>query len=501
MKPDILLFHPPNILNPKALRYSSISPILCGYGLLHIGAHLKSLGYNVECWNIPLAYKLGITNAHMKGILKSYDPIVVGIELNWLHLSKGALDLAEFLKKIYPNIPIVVGGVHATLFAEKIIQAYDSIDVVVKGEAEKIMEDIAIKVEKQKDFREVIGTISKRDGKILKNEGKNIYDDLDKIPPYSPNLLFPKILNPYNLAMINTCRGPCHFNCIHCVGAKGNYCLSPRSHITFHSVPWIIKQIQILLDHVKHLSIQDYIYCKPNFIIELTKAIQREDLKDQIDYFNLAIVPTQNINQEMFTNLSKAGIDNIDVGIESGSDYILKTLKRPYNIRQAARVLKNAIQNGILPKTYWMITGLERQVDIEANRRFLKETIEIGAIPKWVTPMCIIPKTYLHDNAKDYNIFLKKSSFNDYLEFSTERFDRNGYYPKLITHETNLMTIYNILTVVNQFKTEIINNQDLIFEKLKENEQNFIENQAKLYENQQIRRIKTGLQFLRSTFF
>ncbi len=501
MKPDILLFHPPNILNPKSLRNSSISPLLCGYGVLHIAAHLNNLGYNVECWNIPLAYKLGIKNSHIEGILKNYHPLLIGIELNWLHLSKGALDLAKFLKTIYPTVPIVVGGVHATLFAEEIIQAYENIDVVVKGEAEKIMEDLATKIEKQQDYSNTIGIVTKKGGKLIKNEGKNVCDDLDKIPPYSPKLIFPKTLNPYNLAIINTCRGPCNFNCIHCLGSKEKYCLSSRSQIQFHSVSWIIKQIQILLDYVNKISIQDYIYCNPNFIIELCKAIRKENLQDSIEYFNFALVPSQNINKEVLCSLSRAGVDNIDVGVESGSDYILKTLKRPYNIRQATLFIKNAIKNGLLPKTYWMITGLERQVDIEANHRFLRETIEMGAIPRWVTPLCIIPKTYLYDNAKYYNIIMKLNSFEDYLRFSTEKFNRNAYYPQLITHETNLMTVYDILNAVDQFKTDIIKNQELIIRKVEENEQFYQIVQPKLYENQQIRRIKTGLKFLRSTFF
>ena len=91
-----------------------------------------------------------------------------------------------------------------------------------------------------------ISFIYSKNGKVRKNDGKNIYDEIDNIPPYSPNFLMPKSLNPYDLAMINTCRGPCRFDCSHCVGAKSRYCLSPRSEITFHSVSWVLKQIQIL---------------------------------------------------------------------------------------------------------------------------------------------------------------------------------------------------------------------------------------------------------------
>ncbi|NVM30582.1 MAG: B12-binding domain-containing radical SAM protein [Candidatus Helarchaeota archaeon] len=501
MKPEILLFHPPNILKPQALNRAIMSPIMCGYGLLHIGAHLMNRGYKVECWNIPLAYKLGFDNDHLMGILKNYSPLLIGIELNWLHLSKGALDLAKFLKSIYENVPIVVGGVHATIFAEQIIQSNEMIDIVVKGEAEKIMEDIVTRIEKNQDFKVITGTISKEDGKINKNDGKNIYEDLDVIPPYSPNFLMPKTLNPYNLAMINTCRGPCNYNCVHCLGAKSKYCLSPRSKIAFHSISWLIKQISILLDHVDNFSIQDYVYCNPKLLIELAKAIRQEKLQDSFNYFNVALVPSQNISREIINWLAKSGVDNIDVGIESGSDYVLQKLNRPYDTQVSTLVIKNAVRNGIQPKTYWMITGLERQKDLDLNKKFLKETIKMGGIPKWITPLCILPMTQLYERAKRYGITLKMSRFEDYLIFSTEKYNRTAYYPHCVTHETKLMNVYDILKAVNDLKTFILHQKDLILSKIKENEKFYLSAQNKLNGDQIMQRILKNLGYIRSNFF
>ncbi|MFX1298533.1 MAG: B12-binding domain-containing radical SAM protein [Promethearchaeota archaeon] len=501
MKPEILLFHPPNVLDHKALKYAIMSPLMCGYGLLHIGAHLKEKGYRVECWNIPLAYYLGFNTDHIREIIKGYNPLLIGIELNWLHLSKGALDLAKMIKEILPNTPIIVGGVHATLFAEQIIQSNEPIDIVVKGEAEKIMEDLSHKIEKEQDYSEIIGIVTKKNGKIIKNEGKNIYDDIDLIPPYAGDFLMPKTLNPYELAAINTCRGPCTFNCVYCIGAKSCYPLSPRKNIAFHSVSWVIKQIKILLDYVRRISIQDYNYCNPKFISELAQAIREENLQDSTEYFNYALVPTVKMNKPILHDLARAGVDNIDVGIETGSDYLLKTLNRPYNTQQAFTVIKNAIESGILPKTYWMITGLERKSDLDANKKFLKETIEMGAVPKWVTSLCILPKTQLYNNAKKYNVNLKLNSFKDYMVFSTEKANRSAYYAHCITHETDSMSIYDILKAVNDLKTLILHEREVIFEKLEENKKYYQSAKPNLYEDMMIQRARIRLKQIRGSFY
>ena len=128
---------------------------------------------------------------------------------------------------------------------------------------------------------EFLSTITKKDGKITNNQGKNIFEDIDLIPPYSIDFLRPKNLNSVDLAMVNTCRGPCVYNCIHCLGSNVCYSLSPRSKIIFHSTSWVVEQIQQLLDlGLKRIGIQDYCYSNPQFISDLAKAIQKENLRD-----------------------------------------------------------------------------------------------------------------------------------------------------------------------------------------------------------------------------
>lgn len=67
--------------------------------------------------------------------------------MNWVHFSKGALETAARIRTIDPSIPIVIGGQHAGLFAEKITRAHNGlIDGVIQGEAEKALLAIATSV-------------------------------------------------------------------------------------------------------------------------------------------------------------------------------------------------------------------------------------------------------------------------------------------------------------------------------------------------------------------
>ena len=131
---------------------------MIGYGMLSIGAFLEKAGYNIEIFNIPYAYTLGFTEDNILNLFKSYNPTLIGIELNWIQFSKGAIEYAEKLKEIFPNTPIIIGGVNATIFAREILEAYSKfIDAIFIGEAELTFLDYIKNLECNGDLAKVKG--------------------------------------------------------------------------------------------------------------------------------------------------------------------------------------------------------------------------------------------------------------------------------------------------------------------------------------------------------
>ena len=95
-----------------------------------------------------------------------------------------------------------------------------------------------------------------------------------------------------------------------------------------------------------------------------------------------------------------------------------------------------------------------------AGRGVTKDTIKMGAVPKWVTALCVLPKTQLSKNASNYGLKFKLRTFDDFMAFSTEKANRGAYYPHCITHETDLMDIYDILKAVNELKSLILSQKE-----------------------------------------
>ena len=75
-----------------------------------------------------------------------FSPALFAINcLTTLHFQFVA-HIAETLRKKYPNIPIVVGGVHPSLFPEDILKNCPYIDYIIVGEGEEQITQLADKL-------------------------------------------------------------------------------------------------------------------------------------------------------------------------------------------------------------------------------------------------------------------------------------------------------------------------------------------------------------------
>jgi len=451
---DVVLIHSPTVIKAKSFELSFHAMDMIGYGMLHIASYLFRNGYSVHVWNIPELYRKGYSEKYLEACLKSYSPIVVGVELNWMHQSVGAIEIAKMVKKKNPDTPVLIGGTHASILAEEIVNRYPNyVDGVLKGEAEISFLDCVQRIEEGKSLDDVSGITRKSGGKLINNPIKKIVEDVDEIPPYSlkeatgtnfgilgcPD---PKEYTP----AINICRGPCSRKCIYCIGPKlSKY--SGRKEYTTHSANWVIDQLRLLIEEgYTEFYIQDWTYLSSKKIIEsIAEAIIKEGLNEEIKHLNLVAAPGF-LKQETLRKLSRAGVDTIDYGMESGSQRILNLLKRGVTIQQMRDSVKLTANEGIIPQTWWMV-GFpdETWEDVKETARLIKETIELGGLPFWVTPLIVEPGTELYEKAEQYGLRLRMRSFEDYMAFSRTPLRNLAWYPELITHETRYFNVKDIL--------------------------------------------------------
>jgi anaerobic magnesium-protoporphyrin IX monomethyl ester cyclase len=151
-------------------------------GIRTISSVLKKQGHDVKIIFMTLNedysknYSLSELN-HLLRICK--DSKLIGIN-SFASTSERASRIISFLKKNL-QIPIVYGGVHATISPEDCIKVSD---IICVGEGEGTIIDLAKAIEKRKSFEKIKNLWIKnlKTGKIIKNPVRNIIDNLDSLP-------------------------------------------------------------------------------------------------------------------------------------------------------------------------------------------------------------------------------------------------------------------------------------------------------------------------------
>jgi len=477
MKTDVLLIHPPTNFNLPKDAIHAIPSYHIGYGLLHIASTLVSNGFKVIVWNLEEAIHSGITQKDLRKIVKHMGNCkVIGIELNWLHFSKGAIQTAELLKKARPEIPIIIGGTHATLFATQIMSKSNNlVDGVLRGEAERTFLQITENIEKRESVGDVGGLVTLANGRLSEKPltSKDIFVDIDEIPPFTYRVVKnvkdgTDARRLFAGSAVNTCRGPCPYECIYCIARQLGF-ISGRETFTLHSPKWIINQINLLIEEgCYEFAFQDDIFVGgKKYLKELTKSIIDEKLNERIGGFNMTAIPGV-LDREILVGLSRAECTNIDYGVETGSERILELLRRPTNKDVILSSVKETISSGIIPFTWWM-TGLpsEGPEEVEETLNLIKKTSELGGIPKWVTPLIVLPYTELFQKAPEFGVIRRLESFEDFEVFSDLVRKKVSWYPNAVSHETDRMNRDDIIKASIYLKSEIFRQKKKIVNRFK----------------------------------
>ena len=153
---DVLLvfpgkFHAPDPQMPLAL--------LC------LASSLREEGFSVRILDMRLKNYMGFEIG---------NPLFIGIScMSGLQI-KYALEFARHARMQNPRCPLVWGGVHPTLLPEQTARN-DYVDIVVRGEGELIIKDLAYAITSNKPLDEVAGITYTVKGKIKSNpDGKII---------------------------------------------------------------------------------------------------------------------------------------------------------------------------------------------------------------------------------------------------------------------------------------------------------------------------------------
>ena len=275
--------------------------------------------------------------------LTDFNPDIVGISTLTLNFHNAALT-AELVRKINPNIPIAIGGIHATVDSEECL---DYCDIVIRGEGEESFDEIV----RGQELHAIRGISYSKNGKIFHNEERERIQDLDSLP-FPAYHLFK--MERYKKAGIIGERG-CPFNCI--------YCSSPNMWgriVRFRSPENIIKEIEYLFNKFGTQQItfhDDTFNLDPKRAMEICDLIIKRGLNKNMHFECQMRVNEQLTPNELFRKMKEANFTHILFGIESGSNRVLKSINKAITPDEVKRAIKLAREAGINWITGFFMVG------------------------------------------------------------------------------------------------------------------------------------------------
>jgi radical SAM superfamily enzyme YgiQ (UPF0313 family) len=222
-------------------------------GIRTLSGVLKKEGHEVKIVFMTLSedYSENYTLSELTQLLRlCKDSKLIGIN-SFASTSQRAARITAFLKKNL-NVPLVYGGVHATISPEDCIKVAD---IICIGEGEETITEIAKAIQNGKPLDKIKNLWIKKDGKIIKNPVRNLIDNLDSIPLPDYNIETHYILNKGKIRKFKeedlagqifflTGRG-CPYGCDYCSNSFFNklYEGKRKKVLRWHSPEYIIKGI------------------------------------------------------------------------------------------------------------------------------------------------------------------------------------------------------------------------------------------------------------------
>ena len=318
---DVTLINPdsPFLLDPK---------VMPNLGLLYISSYLKSRGVKVnfvdlagEDKEIPVTGHYGITATTPQ--------------------FPEAVKILKRIKSSNPDSKVLIGGPHATLMPEECVDA--GFDWTIQGEGEWAIHDI-LKSPTSYEGYPVLATS---------------LPDINGLPFPDRSLVkdYTYTIDGKKATTMVTSRGNCPFNCAFCSKTW-------KTKMRFRSVENVVEEAKEL-KKFNYSGIQFY---DDELFINRERDFEICSRLKDLELVWRCFTRSNLVDEEMAAIASESGCKEMLIGIESGSDDILKNIDKGVTVEQDVEAVKILHRHNIRVKAA-MIIGLPGESD-----ETLKET-------------------------------------------------------------------------------------------------------------------------------
>ncbi len=342
----VLLINPPYNIDNYYGKLRDLAFVFPPVGLTYLAAYLRQSDHQAAI------YDFQVEERDFEGFLKEFKPDLIGITCQTA-LFYNALTLAKKIKGIFPQVPIIAGGAHASYRPKDFFEDSGDIAAVVRGEGELTLMDLVSHYEKGfPALIDIRGITYKENDRIIHNPNRNLIGNLDHLPMPAVDLLpLEKYrVSPDNylggqVGLINTSRG-CPFGCIFCA-CKEAFNRTYRDR----NLAMVFKEIEYYLDNYK---ITELFVMDDCFGLDRKRAIEFCQGMIARGYDKKLLwwcqIRVDLVDEELLTQMRAAGCKIVSFGIESGVQRILDSISKRVTLSQIRQAVKLVNKVGLEPR-------------------------------------------------------------------------------------------------------------------------------------------------------
>lgn len=250
------------------------------------------------------------------------------------------LDVVERVKKLRPDLLIVLGGPHCTRYeGGKELVRHPGVDVVVPDEGEETLLELVEAVRARKDLATVPGLLLCRQGEVVDTGVRPLIKDINGLP-------FP-VFHGFDLRKYRSLTLPilgsrgCIYKCAFC---SETVLWKKYRYRTGESM------FQEFSEHSTRLGVNSF------YIVDSLINGNLRELEKMCDliietglkvYWGGKASFRRHMTKDLLAKMHRAGCYGLDYGLESGSPKVIADMKKGFEIAVAERLIRESCEAGL----------------------------------------------------------------------------------------------------------------------------------------------------------
>lgn len=299
----------------------------------------------------PRRYEVIIVDGRMEGdpagrVLPLLDDaLCLGVTVLTGAPIRDALQVTRAAKARYPQLPVIWGGWHPSLFSRECLQEEAAIDAAVQGQGEETFREIVEALQSDRSLEGIGGCAWRRNGSVVCNAARPLRD-INDFPAHDYGLIpvekYFRLKRRRQLDYISS-QG-CHFRC--------SFCADPA----VYERKWVGLAPERIGEEIENLwkqrPFEDVNFQDETFF---TRGSRVEAIAEQFLERGLKITwagtlradQGVRLSDEVFKKCKQSGLRRVMIGVESGSLRMLEWMMKDITLEQVFETAEKCLRHRV----------------------------------------------------------------------------------------------------------------------------------------------------------